>query len=470
MSWLVRIRLRNYFQNALWPFPVAAIPVAMAALVLSRSSRWSQWAGLGFTADGARALVTGLVPATLTFIVLILSTLLLSIQLASSQFSPRLIAGLLTHRPIKVCLGIFVFSFVYSAGVTGRIEGQVPQLPVFVAIISTVTTVCLGLYLIDYMAKELRPVRMMARTARMGRAAVEHAYPRLAPEGTPEPAAAARNPLPEPWELITYAGRPGVLLEMDVAGLCALAESTGGRIEVIPQVGDFVAEGDALFRVHPKPDALQVGRLINSMAFGDERTPEQDPEFAFRILVDVAAKALSPAINDPTTAVIAIDQIHNLLRLVGLRHLDVGERRDGQGAVRLTYPTPSWVDFVLLAVIEVRHYGRDSIKVVRRLRAMLIDLASVVPPDRAVALDEQLTLLQRGIERSFPDPEDRVCAAISDNQGIGGSRLKGPRGSELNGGSAQIVGGETPGELGSRRASLHAGDVLPRPLNTAQSI
>src|SRR5678816_2255057 len=149
MSWLLRFRLRSYIRNSLWPTPVAAIPLAIAAAALSRS-RWTQWGLLGFAPDGARALLAGLVPATLTFVVLILSTLLLSIQLASSQFSPRLIGGLLTHRPIKLCLGVFTFSFVYSAAALGRVESRVPQFQVFLAIVCTVISVGVGLYLVDY--------------------------------------------------------------------------------------------------------------------------------------------------------------------------------------------------------------------------------------------------------------------------------------------------------------------------------
>ena len=434
MSWLLRFRLRSYLRNSLWPTPVAAIPLAIAAAALSRS-RWTQWGMLGFAPDGARALLAGLVPATLTFIVLILSTLLLSIQLASSQFSPRLIGGLLAHRPIKLCLGVFTFSFVYSAAALGRVESRVPQFQVFLAIVCTVISVGVGLYLVDYMAKELRPIRLMARTATMGRAAVEQMYPCPVSDVAAGPAVAeplaASGPCPPGSSQTVANKRPGVLLELDEEGICALAESAGCRVEVVPRVGDFVGMGQPLFRVRPPLDAIHVQRLVNSLAFGNERTPEQDPEFAFRILVDVACKALSPAVNDPTTAVIAIDQIHNLLRLVGQRRLDVGVRRDGRGNLRLTYPTPGWIDFVLLAVIEIRHYGRDSIQVARRLRAMLTDLVSVVPPDRAAALVEQLALLQRGIERNFPDPEDRVWAATSDTQGICGSHPDGPGASDF---------------------------------------
>ena len=147
---------------------------------------------------------------------------------------------------------------------------------------------------------------------------------------------------------------------------------------------------------------------------------EQDPAFAFRIIVDIASKGLSPAINDPTTAVLAIDQIHHLLRSVGGRHLDEGLVHDRSGSLRLVYPTPDWEDFVHLAVTEIRQFGGTSIQVARRLRAMLENLTEVLPPERTALLRGELTLLQRAAGRSFPEPEDQALADESDLQGVGG--------------------------------------------------
>src|SRR4029453_930066 len=132
-------------------------------------------------------------------------------------------------------------------------------------------------------------------------------------------------------------------------------------IELAPQVGDFVATGDPLFRVFQGGASLPSETLEESVAGGQERTLEQDPTFAFRILVDIASKGLSPAINDPTTAVLALDQIHHLLRSVGVRSLADGRVRDADGKLRLVYRTPDWIDFVKLAVTEIRHFGGTSI-------------------------------------------------------------------------------------------------------------
>src|SRR5262249_42608795 len=158
--------------------------------------------------------------------------------------------------------------------------------------------------------------------------------------------------------------------------------------------------------------------LCQSIALGEERTLEQDPAFAFRVIVDIASKGLSPAINDPTTAVLAIDRIHYLLRHVGNRRLDTERAYDAAGRLRLIYRTPDWEDFVALAVTEIRHFGGASIQVARRLRAMLEDLIQTLPEERAALLRQELKLLHRSAERFFAEPEDRVLAEISDFQGM----------------------------------------------------
>ena len=166
------------------------------------------------------------------------------------------------------------------------------------------------------------------------------------------------------------------MLAFSQARLLALAERAETMIELVPQVGDFVARGDPLFRVQRGGRPVDAGALRACVAIGPERTMEQDPRFAFRIMVDIANKALSPAINDPTTAVLALDQIHRLLMYVGKRRLDAGETRDARGQLRLCYGTPDWTDFVSLAVTEIRHFGAGSMQVARRLQAMLEHLAA----------------------------------------------------------------------------------------------
>jgi uncharacterized membrane protein len=215
------------------------------------------------------------------------------------------------------------------------------------------------------------------------------------------------------------SSKAGVVLAFDVRGLVALGARHDCVIELAPQVGNFVAPGDPLFRVYGGAD-VPFDSLCQSIALGAERTMEQDPAFALRVVVDIASKGLSPAINDPTTAVLAIDQIHHLLRHIGNRRLDNEQVRDSAGRLRLFYRTPDWEDFVRLAVTEIRQFGATSIQVVRRLRAMLENLIETLPQERSALLRQELKLLHRSTERHFTDPEDRALAGVSDSQGVGG--------------------------------------------------
>jgi uncharacterized membrane protein len=212
-------------------------------------------------------------------------------------------------------------------------------------------------------------------------------------------------------------------LAFDLKGLVSLGERYDCVIELVPEVGDFIAAGDPLFRVFEGGDDLPNGHLQNSVALGQERTLEQDPMFAFRIIVDIASKALSPAVNDPTTAVLALDQIHHLLREVGSRYLAEGRERDRGGQLRLAYRTPNWEDFVKLAVTEIRQYGRDSIQVMRRSRAMLENLSETLPDRRRALLSKELHLLECSAVRTFPDLDDQALAQMSDLQGLGGTHI-----------------------------------------------
>ena len=159
-----------------------------------------------------------------------------------------------------------------------------------------------------------------------------------------------------------------------------------------------------------------------------ERTAEQDLKYPIRLLVDIAIKALSPAINDPTTAVQAIDQIEDLLRRLGRRELDAGYARDADGVLRLVFPMPSWEDYLALAFDEVRVYGAGSVQVMRRLRSALAGLAdSTVAEARLDAVRRYLKHLDATIDRSILGPDDQAMARQEDRQGLGLPRVSRPK-------------------------------------------
>ena len=162
-------------------------------------------------------------------------------------------------------------------------------------------------------------------------------------------------------------------------------------------------------------------QVLIAVAFGSERTMEQDPLFSFRIMVDIALKALSPAINDPTTAVLSIDQIHRLLRVVGQRQLRGETIVDSLGQVRLIVRTPNWEDFVHVACHEIRMCGAGNVQIARRLRAMLEDLRATLPAHRHAILDDEARRLTQALPALYAQPDDLALAMQPDLQGLGGS-------------------------------------------------
>jgi uncharacterized membrane protein len=162
---------------------------------------------------------------------------------------------------------------------------------------------------------------------------------------------------------------------------------------------------------------------VRAIHFGFERTSEQDPKYPIRLLVDIAIKALSPAINDPTTAVQAIDQIEDLLRRLGGHDLDAGYASDADGVLRLIFPMPTWEDYLVLAFDEIRHYGADSVQVVRRLRSVLVGLADTVTDDiRIGTVQRYLKQLDLTVDRSILTADDQNTVGQEDRQGLGLSR------------------------------------------------
>ena len=210
---------------------------------------------------------------------------------------------------------------------------------------------------------------------------------------------------------------------MNIEMLLAESQKANAVVQLIPVVGDFVGKDEPLFVLYGNVSGIDENILVSSIYFGVERTLEQDPTFAFRIILDIALKALSPAINDPTTAVLAIDQLHRLLRSVGKRNLRTDSITDKSGQLRVIFRTPNWQDFVNLACTELRRYGADSIQVVRRMRAMIENLIRTLPEDRHAALQAQVALLDHAIKAIYSLPEELALARATDSQGLGGTPI-----------------------------------------------
>jgi uncharacterized membrane protein len=224
--------------------------------------------------------------------------------------------------------------------------------------------------------------------------------------------------LPRTQTLIHH-GRPRSVQAVDVGALVNLAKASGGTIEMVVAVGDTIVELMPVAHVFGARDPVDELKLRDTIEPGEQRTFEQDPKYAIRLLVDIAIKALSPAINDPTTAVQALDQIEDLLLRLGQRHLEIGNHRDGDGKLRLVIPFPTWDDLVRLAFDEICFYGATSAQVMRRMNALVADLMQVVPEERHATLKYWDSRLKTTIARSFADGEERLDASKEGRQGFG---------------------------------------------------
>jgi uncharacterized membrane protein len=412
--------LRYSLRSSLWTVPIIAIPFAMFA---TRLAHWLdgriQWSFLGFGVKGAEALLQATATATLSFLVFTFGSLLVALQVASGQLTPRIIATtLLRNNVVRYTVGLFIFTFLFALGVQNRLESKVYQLPLIIAAILALLCFAAFLYLIDYAARLLRPISILTQVGNVGLAVIESVYPDLSRgPGIPP---GQRHKLDPPQRVISHHGTSGIILAANLDRLRTAAEKTNGVIELVPQVGDFVAVDEPLFNLYGSARGVDDDILRTAIAFGSERTMEQDPTFAFRIVIDIALKALSPAINDPTTAVLAIDQLHRMLRSVGRRNLRTDEILDASGQLRVIFRTPNWEDFVHLAFSEIRACGANNLQIVRRLRAMIENLNETLPAHRQDELKHQLSLLDREAKRLFRYPEELALAGVADSQGLGG--------------------------------------------------
>ena len=455
MSWSLRYRLLSHIRSSIWIVPLIAVFVQFILKRLSeRLGVWMLHQGYydlktgfyGLDVAGASAMLERVFSLSVSCLVFAFGSLLVAIQVAGGQYTPRIIATtLLRDNVIRTIVGLFVVTLLWSNRTLVQIGflEKVPQFQVFIASILALFSLIAFLVLINYAARLLRPVSLVRTVAEAGLKVIAKTYPTLhvqaaAPAATPQPvkrhrgffswgARAVQAPVPAsagrgtPSRVIRHQGSSGIVIAVNVPALIAIARRADCVIELVPEVGDFVAVDEPLFHLYGDVKSIDGQSVRDLVALGSERTLEQDPMFAFRIEVDIALKALSPAINDPTTAVLAIDQLHRLLRSVGQRSLRGEEIADETGRPRLVVRTPTWVDFVHITFREIRQAGGGNLQVVRRLRAMIHNLLETAPPHRHPELLLELELLDREIVRRLVDPEDIALARMPDPQGLGGA-------------------------------------------------
>jgi uncharacterized membrane protein len=424
MSWNRWYAIKSYIRSSLWVVPLIALILENVAirLVFGLHRRLGWIPLFGTTLAGTTEALNTVETLTISFIVFTFGSMLVAIQVASGQLSPRIIAtALLRNNVIRFTVGLFTFTMLFAVGTGARLDTTVYHPAVTIAWVLGIASIAAFLYLIDYTARLLRPISIVWHIGERGVAVIDIVYP----GSVDAPRVPRERQVPGPAaRAVEHRGTSAIVLAVNLNGLVSLAQHAEGIIEFVPRVGDFVSVGEPLFRLHAGAAQINDRRLRAQVAFGRERTIEQDSTFAFRVIVDIGIKALSPAINDPTTAVLAIDQLQRLLRLVGRRHLHDDALYDANGVLRVIFRTPAWPDFVQLALSEIRLYGAANFQVSRRLRAMILNLEESLPENRRPALRRELDLLDRAVAKCHDFPEDVELARQADFQGLGGASAR----------------------------------------------
>jgi uncharacterized membrane protein len=222
--------------------------------------------------------------------------------------------------------------------------------------------------------------------------------------------------------------KSGVIIAVGFEQLVEEARRADCVLELVPALGEFVPAGAPLFRVHGEPTGLEEDRLHEALVVGLEPTLDEDVAYGVRLLVDIAERSLADSpFQDPTTAVQAIDRLHDILRQLARRPFPDGHHRDEAGELRLTVRSMSWEACVHLAFDEIRLVGAGSPQVPRRLKAALTDLRSIAPSERVAVIDHQLELLAAATEAAMNDDRDVEMALRDEREGIGAEAALDPR-------------------------------------------
>lgn len=420
MTWNRWYAIKSYVLSSLWLAPLVAFVLAQLTFRVVNELQLDFGAIPGFisSGEGAKSALDISITLQISFLVFTFGSLLVAVQVATGQMTPRIIvAALLRDNVIRGIVGLFCFGMLLAIGVRSRLE-TMPQFFVGVTTITGLASTVAFLFLIDYAARLLRPVSIVWRVSEQGLRVIDDVYPKPIKDTS---LALPSRELDSVLRTVEHHGTSAIILAINLNRLVAEARKADGIIELVPRIGDFVAVGDPLFRLRGGATAIDDRILCGQVAYGRERTLEQDTTFAFRVIVDIAIKALSKAINDPTTAVLSIDQLHRLLGVVGKRHLHDDEVHDSVGNLRVILRTPEWQDFVHLSCNEIRQYGAENAQIARRLRAMLENLMQTLPEVRRPELRQELDLLDRTLEKLHLFPEDLALARVPDTQGLGGS-------------------------------------------------
>lgn len=381
-------------------FALAAILLALAVTAVDESLDTSLRLPFLFAGgpEGARALLAAIITSMISFTGLVFSITIVVLQLTSSQFSPRVLRSFLEDRFNQVSLGVFVATFVYGLVVlrgvrgTAQVDPFVPQIGVTLSFALVLASVLVFLAYISHIAQSIRAAAILASIADDTRALLDERFPAPAPSGAGHPDSADRPgpPVADGATRTIIAKSPGVLQWVDDSALAHTASGHGVSIEMLRAVGEFVATGAPLALVHGDAPQLDDAALHAAVHLGRERSMDEDIGFGLRQLVDIAERALSPGVNDPTTAVQALDHVHDIVRRLATRALPPRHRHGDDGRLLVSVPQPQFEDYLLLAFDEIARWGKDSPRIQRRVRVALADIEDAARPEHRSAVTAAL--------------------------------------------------------------------------------
>jgi uncharacterized membrane protein len=421
---LRRVR-RSRLLSSPWTIPALYSAVAITAgFTLPRLEyTFLPWLPSSVSVGAAMAIYSAIASGMIALTGIVFSLTIVMVQFSATAYSPRLVLWVARDRIVSHALGTFTATFLYAIAALAWVDrgasGRVPLLGAVAVVALLLASVAMFIALIQRIAL-LQINRMLTFTGDQGRHVIDTTYP-------PLEAVSAASALPTlsdhpVTQVLFHRGRPRTIQAIDTTALVRLASRAGGVIELTAAVGDTVVDATQLLRVFGARTPIKGARLSHAIYTGEDRTFDQDPKYAIRLLVDIAIRALSPAVNDPTTGVQALDQIGDLLYRLGRRRLEIGVFHDEDGSPRLVIPSPTWEDFLQLALDEIRAYGADSVQIMRRMSALIADLLAAVPEERRPALVYWQQRLRSTVASRFPDPEDQRNALTEDRQGLGAPR------------------------------------------------
>jgi uncharacterized membrane protein len=440
MSWGILFRFRQYIKGSLWlvPFVGGLAGLVLAEVGAQLEARGATPAVWHYTPETATAVLSATIGAVASLTGFVVTVTVLGVQMATGTFSPRYMRLWYRDPMLKGLLAVLIGTLIFSFSVIRRVQADsVPDFGVTLASVGVAVSLLLFVLYLDRFIHRMRPVAVAALMAAEGRRAFEDA---LAEASRPDTTFVPKGSegLTTAPTFIVRARRAGTIQAVDARGLTRFARRHQCLLVFRHTVGDFVPVGAAILEVHGADLSPGVTRRLSGLvALGVERTIEQDPVFAIRVMVDVATRALSPAVNDPTTAVQVLDHLGETLRMIGTAQAPPDQQPTERLLSGVVMPIRAWPEILSLAVTEIREYGATSIQVVRRLRALLQELSDLVVPERRAAVEEELRRLDETVASAFAGSVDLDRASASDAQGIGGPVAAGATGARESSGQVE---------------------------------